>query len=198
MPGLQLRTGSNLELNDLNNTKVFLVEAVVSHQSSLLSRSIKQSQFRSRYDAGVIAIHRNNERMQGKVGDIVLKLGDTLLLLAGNDFIEKQKRSNDFYVVSRLKTPEALQHNAKKGWLSILLLVTFIFLVSIGVFTMLKAMALAVVILLITRVIDGEEIKSNIQFEVLFVIACSLGIDRKSTRLNSSHVDISYAVFCLT
>lgn len=181
MPGLQLRTGSNLELNDLNNTKVFLVEAVVSHQSSLLSRSIKQSQFRSRYDAGVIAIHRNNERMQGKVGDIVLKLGDTLLLLAGNDFIEKQKRSNDFYVVSRLKTPEALQHNAKKGWLSILLLVTFIFLVSIGVFTMLKAMALAVVILLITRVIDGEEIKSNIQFEVLFVIACSLGIGTAMT-----------------
>src|SRR5690349_23068070 len=27
--------------------------------------------------------------------------------------------------------------------------------------------------------------------------ACPLGEDRKSTRLNSSHVEISYAVFCL-
>lgn len=179
--GLKLRTGSNLELNDLNNTKVFLVEAVVSHQSSLLSRSIKQSQFRSRYDAGVIAIHRNNERLQDRVGDIVLKLGDTLLLLAGNDFIEKQKRSNDFYVVSRLKTPNALQYNAKKGWLSILFLVACIFLVSIGFLTMLKAMALVVVILLITKIIDGEEIINNIQFHVLFVIACSLGIGTAMT-----------------
>ena len=179
--GLKLRTGSNLELNDLNNTKVFLVEAVVSHQSSLLSRSIKQSQFRSRYDAGVIAIHRNNERLQDRVGDIVLKLGDTLLLLAGNDFIEKQKRSNDFYVVSRLKTPNVLQYNAKKGWLSILFLVACIFLVSIGFLTMLKAMALVVVILLITKIIDGEEIINNIQFHVLFVIACSLGIGTAMT-----------------
>src|SRR3712207_6854709 len=27
--------------------------------------------------------------------------------------------------------------------------------------------------------------------------ACGLGTDRKSTRLNSSHANISYAVFCL-
>ncbi len=85
--GLTLETGTNVELDDLKNGNTFLVEAVVSHHSSLLSKSIKQSQFRSRYDAGVIAVHRKNEKIQSKVGDIVLKPGDTLLLLAGEDFI---------------------------------------------------------------------------------------------------------------
>ncbi|MER2090725.1 MAG: SLC13 family permease, partial [Sporosarcina sp.] len=64
--GLKLRTGPNLELDDLKNGSTHLIEAVVSHQSGLLSKSIKQSQFRSRYDAGVIAIHRKNERIQSK------------------------------------------------------------------------------------------------------------------------------------
>lgn len=75
-------------MDHLKNGTTDSVEAVVSHQSSLLTKSIKESQFRSRYDAGVIAVHRNNERIKSKVGDIVLRPGDTLLLLAGSDFIE--------------------------------------------------------------------------------------------------------------
>ena len=105
MNGLTLRTGTNLELDDLKNGSTHLIEAVISHRSGLLSKSIKQSQFRARFDAGVIAIHRNNERIQSKVSDILLKPGDTLLLLAGADFVEKYEQSNDFYVVSRLETP---------------------------------------------------------------------------------------------
>ncbi len=113
MKGLSLRTGSHLELNDLKNGNTQLVEAVISHQSSLLSKSIKEAKFRSRFDAGVIAVHRNNERINSKVGDIILKPGDTLLLLAGDGFVEKYQRSTDFYVVSTLKTPKTLQESCR-------------------------------------------------------------------------------------
>lgn len=180
--GLKLRTGTNLELDDLKNGTTSLIEAVISHQSELLSKSIKQSQFRSRYDAGVIAIHRNNERIQSRVGDIILKPGDSLLLLAGIDFIEKYQQSNDFYVVSRLDTPKTLAQNLRKGWFSIGLLMLMIIFVSIGWLTMLKAMALAVVILLLTKVISTEEAMRNMQFHVLLVIASSLGIGAAMTK----------------
>src|SRR5699024_10774715 len=93
--GLTLRTGTNVELDDLKNRDIYLVEAVVSHQSSLLSKSIKQSYFRTHYDAGVLAIHRNNERIRGKVGDIILQAGDALLLIAGKEFLRKYEQSND-------------------------------------------------------------------------------------------------------
>ena len=33
--------------------------------------------------------------------------------------------------------------------------------------------------------------------ETVCIVDCDLQLDRKSTRLNSSHVVISYAVFCL-
>lgn len=180
--GLTLETGTNVELDDLKNGNTFLVEAVVSHHSSLLSKSIKQSQFRSRYDAGVIAVHRKNEKIQSKVGDIVLKPGDTLLLLAGEDFIQKYKQSDDFYVVSRLETPKLLNKNNFQGLCSIAILLVMIILVAVGVLSMLKAMALAVIILLISGMISAEEIKGYVQFHVLLIIACSLGIGTAMTK----------------
>ena len=168
MKGLKLRTGSDLELDDLKNGSTYLIEAVVSHQSGLLSKSLKQAQFRSRYDAGVIAIHRNNERIQEKVGDIILKPGDSLLLLAGKDFIGKYEQSNDFYVVSHLDMPQILKQPPWKSWSSILLLVAMIILVSIGWLTMLKAMALAVVLMLVMKVIAQKRYE-----EICNMMCCS-------------------------
>ncbi|GAA0590987.1 SLC13 family permease [Virgibacillus siamensis] len=174
--GLELETGTNIGLNDLKNGTSNLVEVVVSHDSSLTTKTIKQSRFRSKFDAGVIAVHRNNERIKSKVGDIVLRPGDTLLLLAGTDFLEKNQQSNDFYVVSSLDTPEKLKKNPVKGWFSIGLLLVMIAFVTAGVFSMFKAMALAVLILLVTKIVSPQEAKRYIQFDVLLLIASALGI----------------------
>lgn len=188
MKGMKLRTGTDLDLDDLKNGSTYLIEAVVSHQSGLLSKSLKQAQFRSRYDAGVIAIHRHNERIQGKVGDIILKPGDSLLLLAGVDFISKYEQSNDFYVVSPLDLPQILKQKSWKSWSSILLLVMMIIFVSIGWLTMLKAMALAVALMLAMKVVSAEEIRRNMQYDVLLIIASSLGIGVAMTKTGLADV----------
>ncbi|OEH92149.1 SLC13 family permease [Bacillus solimangrovi] len=180
--GLALETGSDLELEDLKNGNTQLVEAVVSHQSTLLDKSIKQSQFRSRFDAGVLAVHRNNERIKSKVGDIVLRPGDALLLLAGSDFIRNYQQSSDFYVVSSLATPTSLNDSRKKGWFSIGLLVSMILLVTIGWLSMFKAMTLAVFLLIVTKMITPEEAKKYIQFNVLLLIASAFGVGAAMTK----------------
>lgn len=180
--GLELETGSELELEDLKNGDTHLVEAVVSHQSSLLEKSIKQAQFRSKYDAGVLAVHRNNERIKSKVGDILLRPGDTLLLLTGHDFIPNHQQSTDFYVVSSLATPANLQDNSKKGWFSITLLFLMIIFVTIGWISMFKAMMLAVFLLLVAKVITPEEAKNYVQFDVLLLIASAFGVGVAMTK----------------
>ncbi|WP_163583222.1 SLC13 family permease [Gracilibacillus saliphilus] len=180
--GLRLETGTHLDLDDLKNGEVQLVEAVVSHQSSLLSKSFKQSQFRSRYDAGVLAVHRNNERIKSKIGDIVPKPGDVLLLLAGSDFIKTYNNSNDFYVVSTLDTPNNLNENKGKGWFSLVVLIAMILTVTFGLLSMFKAMLLAVFIFIITKIITPEEAKKNIQFHVLLLIASAFGVGTAMTK----------------
>ncbi|WP_298824933.1 SLC13 family permease [uncultured Planococcus sp.] len=180
--GLTLKTGTDLQLEDLKNGNTQLAEAVVSHESSLLSKTIKQSQFRSRYDAGVMAVHRNNERIKSKVGDIILRPGDTLLLLAGTGFVEKYQQSNDFYVVSSMKTPKSLQESRFVGWFSLLVLLGAIILVVVGWLSMFKAMALAVLILLVTKSISMEDAKNDVQFNVLLLIASAFGVGAAMTK----------------
>src|SRR5437773_8897823 len=44
---------------------------------------------------------------------------------------------------------------------------------------------------------EGPVFGEEVRFEVSFPRPIDLPADRKSTRLNSSHITISYAVFCL-
>lgn len=172
--GLRVETGSNLKLEDLQNGNASLVEAVVSHQSSLIHQSIKQSNFRSKFGAGVVAVHRNHERIKSKVGDIVFKPGDTLLLLANKDFLNRWSNSNDFYLTSPIAQPQVVSTN--KSIIAIFTLVSMVLLASFNVLSMFKATMLAVIFLFLTKTVTFEGIKRLIQFNVLLLIACSIGI----------------------
>ncbi|WP_339230843.1 SLC13 family permease [Oceanobacillus sp. FSL K6-2867] len=174
--GLTLRTGMDLEFNELKKDNANIVEAVVSHQSSLQSKSIKQLKFSSQYDAGIIAVHRKNERIKSKVSDIILKPGDVLLLLSRENFVEKYNHSSDFYVLTPLNTPVELKRDPIKAWFSIGLFISIILLVTFGVLSMFKGMALAVILLLLTNVITPSEAKGYIHFDVLLLISSSFGI----------------------
>ncbi|MCJ8006458.1 SLC13 family permease [Lederbergia wuyishanensis] len=173
--GLQLRTDSDFSLDMLKNGNTQLIEAVVSHHSSLLYKKIQDSNFRSKFDAGVIAVHRHRERIKSKIGDITLKPGDTLLLLCGPDFDKKISQSNDFYVTTPLKTPSLLE-DQRKGLLSLFLLLTMIMLVTLNILSMLKAMILLVILLLLLKVITPEEAIKSLHIPVLLLIACAFGI----------------------
>lgn len=175
MKGLRVAAGTDLTLDTLKNGNTQLVEAVVSHQSSLVHKKIRDTGFRSKFDAGVIAVHRHGERIKSKIGDIILKPGDTLLLICGYDFQFRVRQSNDFYVVTSLETPPCLE-DQRKGWFSIFTLITMILLVTFNILSMFKAMSLAVVILLLARVLTPEEAKRSVQFNILLLIASALGV----------------------
>src|SRR5699024_11171931 len=163
--GISLKTGTELTLDDVKNDDNLLVETVVSHNSSLINRTLKQTNFKNRYDAGVIAIHRNNQRIKSRVGDIVLKTGDTLLLIADQAFIENHKHSSDFYVVNSVNPPDNLKQDMTKGWIGLILLISMILVVTLGWLTMLEAMLILVVLLVGLRFINPNEIVSFIQFD---------------------------------
>src|SRR5687767_10427391 len=59
-----------------------MIEAVVSNTCPLVGMTIRESRFRSHYNAVVVAVARNGERLHQKIGDIVLHAGDVLLVEA--------------------------------------------------------------------------------------------------------------------
>ncbi|WP_271397132.1 SLC13 family permease [Salinicoccus roseus] len=174
--GITLKTGTDQTLDSLKDDKFELIEAVISHQSGLVGKSVKSAHFRSKYNAGVIAVHRNNERIKGRVGEIMLKPGDTILLLAGNDFMETHMHSIDFYVVTSLSPPEPLNQSSAKGWAGLALLLVMISSVTLGFLSMFEAMLIAVILLMLFKFIDADEMLSYIQFNVILLIASAFGV----------------------
>ncbi|MFC3419882.1 SLC13 family permease [Salinicoccus hispanicus] len=179
--GITLITGTDQTLDSLMDDEFELIEAVISHQSGLVSKSVRSTRFSTRYNAGVIAVHRNNERIKSRVGDIIFKPGDTVLLLAGKNFLEQHMHENDFYVVTSLAPPEALHQSSAKGWGGLALLLIMIASVTIGILSMFEAMLITVVLLMLFKFIDADEVLSYIQFNVILLIASAFGVGAAMT-----------------
>ncbi|MEZ4250859.1 MAG: SLC13 family permease [Polyangiales bacterium] len=81
-----------------------IVEAVVAPGNPLLGKSIRESNFRATYDAIILAVARHGERIEGRIGDHVLDVGDVLLLEAAHD-ADRLPRG-DFYLVSAVDGAE--------------------------------------------------------------------------------------------
>ncbi|MDQ0258048.1 di/tricarboxylate transporter [Evansella vedderi] len=172
--GVRVDTGSTIELEELKNGNQVLLEAVVSHQSTLINKSIRQNKFRSRFGGGVIAVHRNKKHTTKKVGDVKLEPGDTLLILAGRDFISRWSSSKDFYIITPVDSPEVM--NRKQTFIAILTLVTMVLLATFEILTMFKAAVFAVLTLFLTKTITFDTVRKYVQFNILLVIASAIGI----------------------
>ncbi|ELR99045.1 SLC13 family permease [Gloeocapsa sp. PCC 73106] len=152
-----------------------LIEAVVSNTCPLVGQTIREGHFRNRYNAVVLAVCRNGERIKGKIGDIKLAAGDTLLLEARSSFIEQQRNSKDFYLVSGVPNYEPVNHVKAPIALGILVMMVILSLTGLGV---LKAAIIAAILMLATRCCSAEKALKSIEWSVLLVIAAALGIGR--------------------
>ena len=173
--GLSVADNQLYKLGGSRTNRVFL-EAVVSDSCPLIGQTIKEGQFRTRYSAVVIAVARNGERLTGKLGDIRLRAGDTLLLEARTNFVAQQGRSRDFFLVSRIDG--AAPPNHERAGVALAAVVGMVILVTAGWLSMLKASMLAAGVMLMTRCCRVSSARAAVDLPVLVVIAASLGLGR--------------------
>ena len=153
-----------------------LVEAVVSDTCPIIGQTIRRGQFRSRYHAAVIAVARNGQRMSGKVGDIVLQAGDTLLLEGRASFADQQRNSRDFYLVSQIEDSAPPRH--EKAPLALALLGFMVLAVTLTPMSMLNAALIVTGLMIVTGCCTAAAALRNVDWQMLLIIAASLGIGR--------------------
>jgi di/tricarboxylate transporter len=151
-----------------------LVEAVVSESFPLLGMTIREGRFRTLYQAAVIAVARNGERVRRKIGDIVLRPGDTLLLEAHPSFLEHYRNVRDFLLVSRLDNSTPPRH--ERAPIAVAVLAAMVVAVTVGWLSMLEAAMLAAGLMLVTRCSSVAAVRRAVDWQVLLVIAASFGI----------------------
>ena len=151
-----------------------LIEAVVSAGSPVLHQSIRDARFRSRYNAAVIAVARDGQRVTGKIGDIVLRPADVLLLEAPANFVEAQRNRRDFYLVRTVNDSTPPRHD-RAGW-ALAILAGFVLVVAMGWVQPLHAALLAVAGMGAAHCLGASAARQAIDGRVIIVIGAALGL----------------------
>ncbi len=168
--------------------KANVVECIVSSQSNLIGQTFRESNFRALFNASVVAISRNGERLRGKLGEQVLQQGDLLLLMTGHDFEERSNATNDIFVINRLR--DITNFSLKKSlFLGVSIISAFI-LSALGVLTLFKALLLILCLIGLLKFGRYTDLKNSLDLDLFFVLALSLGFAKA---MHNSGLDATIA-----
>ena len=167
----KLLVGRHIDQKDLTKN---LTEVIVSHQSNLVNKTIKQTNFRVKFDASVIAIKRGSEKLTGKIGEIKLQAGDILVLATGNDFHKRENIAQNFYLINNLGIQKKL--TIPQSWMVV---ISFLFVILLSLFNILelvKGLFVLLVFYVLTGFLEPAEIKRRFPYELALIIGSALGI----------------------
>jgi len=157
----------------LDVTSPHFSEVVISVTSSLIGKTLKQSEFRTTYGASTLAIYREGRRLSGNVGDIVLRAGDTLMLLSKEPWYVGETYTGDFFYI-RQNQELSLFSPWRFAWVASVL-GTMIVCFMLGVPLVVATLA-AAFLLMATRNVSIGEAKQSIRWDLLVLIACSFSL----------------------
>lgn len=171
--GLKPATDQIFKL-DAPRARRCLLEAVVAPQCPLIGQTIRGGSFRTVYDAVIIAMSRRGERIDRKIGDIVLRAGDTLLLEAHPSFADRQRDSHHFYLVSRVPESTPLQHD--RAFMALGILLAMILAASFTKLGMLKAAMLAGGAMLAARCCTATQARQSVEWKIILSVAAAFAL----------------------
>ncbi|WP_026818127.1 SLC13 family permease [Arthrobacter castelli] len=177
----------------IDHHKRELVEAVIGPDFAGLNQSVRESRFRSRYQAVILSISRNGERLPGKVGDIELQVGDTLLLETGQDFVDQYRYRRDFLLVSALQ--DSTPPNFKRAPWALGILAAMVVTSAVGLLSIMQAAFLAAGAMLILRCMPYSKARRSIDLSVLIVIASSFSLGAAMTKTGAAEQIAQWLLF---
>jgi di/tricarboxylate transporter len=174
IPGLEPASEVS-DASAVEQRKRRLCEAVVSRSSPLIGQTVREAQFRSHYNAAIVAIHRNGERLTTKIGDVKLESGDTLLMQTGANFVQAHRNNPDFYLVSDVEGSQPLRH---ERWLVAIFIFAMLLITMFfgGSDTAMLGAFVAGGLMVLTRCMSASDARQTIEWPVLIAIGASFGL----------------------
>ena len=149
-------------------------EVVVSGASSLAGKTLREADFRNRFQAAVVAIHRAGARVNEKLGAVTLREGDTLLLLSDRGFANRWRDGNEFLLVSHLGGSPPV--STRKAITVGVITAAIVGVAGAGLLPMVHTALLGALLIVALRVLTPAEARAALDLDVLVVIAASFGI----------------------
>jgi len=165
-----------LPVDDGEDVELPLYEAVVSPQSTLVGKTLKSVDFRERFDAVVLGIHRQGKRVAGSIGQSPIEPGDLLLIEARPGFDNRWVPSNEFYLVAPLERGPV--KDARKAFVVLLIILALVAVVTAEWLPMVIASLGAAMLVILVGAVSPSEARRSIDLSGIFVVASALGFER--------------------
>ncbi len=153
-----------------------LVEIVVSYNSSLAHKTLKDTKFRSIYGGNIVAIHREDENIMTGVDEVKIEAGDVLMVLAGPDAMKKFKETADFYVISKVS-----QERRIGGWKSWAVGGSFLFILTLNTVGLANLFTLCLWLggfYYLLKVTNFRTVQRSLDVDLVLVLAFSIGLGK--------------------
>ena len=169
-----------------DSDKAEVIEAVMNNFSSIIGRTVKQSNFRNRYNAAIVAIHRNGKKVSGRIGDIVLQAGDLLLLYTGTDFKDRVELYRDLFVVSQLRVIN--KPGKKKYYALAIMAVCALVLLIFSKMTLFPALMIILGIMIGFNLITTQDVKRELDLNMIAILVFSLAIGQAIIKTDAGNM----------
>lgn len=153
-----------------------LTEVILLPGAALIGQTIKESEFRSRFDAAVVGVHRDGERLSGQLGNIRLRAGDSLMLAVGPDFQKRSNLSRNFLVVES----SVASHSLSSGK-SVAVGVGMFAAVTCSVlewFPLTTGLMFLLLLMLGLKLFSAAELRRRFPFEMWLIVSSALAISQ--------------------
>ncbi|MEM1429170.1 MAG: SLC13 family permease [Pseudomonadota bacterium] len=171
---LSLQGNKDLRAIDkLSSVRTETVEVLITPGARMVGRSLGALRLRRRYGVYPLAVHRRNQNIGRQLDDLVVRVGDTLLLEGAPEDIQRLATDMDLVDVTQ---PTQRAYRRNRAWVAIAALSGLVVLAALGVAPILLLAVLAVAAVLLTRCVDADEAFSFVDGRLLALIFAMLGV----------------------
>ena len=153
-----------------------MIEVIVMPNAAIEGKTVKESGFRSMFDAAVVGMRRGGKRLSGKLGNITIQAGDTMMLAVGLDFNERNNLGKNFVVID--DSVAGGQTTTFQNYFVTVCLLGVIGLAAMGSLPLIKGLAFLLVSMLVLGVVRGSELRRRFPFELWLVIGSALTLSQ--------------------
>ncbi|MFW8636929.1 SLC13 family permease [Cribrihabitans pelagius] len=171
---LSLQTNKELKrVDQVSAVETQTVEVLITPGCRMVGRSLGALRLRRRYGVYTLAVHRRNQNIGVQLEDLVVRIGDTLLLEGAPEDIQRLASEMDLADVSQ---PTQRAYRRSHAPIAIISLFSIVILAALGVAPILMLSVLSVALVLVTRCIDADEAFSFVDGRLLALIFSMLAI----------------------
>lgn len=171
---LSLQANKELKrVDQLSAVETTTVEVLITPGCRMVGRSLGSMRLRRRYGVYPLAVHRRNQNIGRQLDDLIVKVGDTLLLEGAAEDIARLSNDMDMVDVSH---PSARAYRRGHAPIAIAALAGIVILAAFNVAPILLLAVIAVAVVLVTGCIDAEEAFSFVDGRLLALIFSMLAV----------------------